>query len=372
MEEKFDVAVIGAGIVGLAVAYTAAQKGQKVVVFERNSRAMGASVRNFGLVWPIGQPPGPRLDRAMRAREVWLKLANEADVSVQRNGSLHLAYHDDERAVLEEFVETTRDAGYDCEIIAPEQAPTYSRAVRTEGLKAALWSRTECTVSSRLAIPQIADYLENKLGVTFFWNRAITHVDPGHLADFYEVWQADRIYVCGGQDFETLYPRDFRESGITRCKLQMMRTATQPEGWALGASLCAGLTLRHYDNFAHCPSLQAVGERYDRDNPFFKQWGIHVLLSQNALGQLIIGDSHEYGLDVPPFDREDVNQAILEYLHTFAEFPDTAIAESWHGIYPKISGRSELVIEAEPNVWIVNGLSGAGMTMSFGLAQEIV
>jgi D-hydroxyproline dehydrogenase subunit beta len=371
-DNRYDVAVIGAGIVGLAIAYTAAKKGLKVAVFERSPRSMGASVRNFGLIWPVGQTAGPRLERALRSRAVWLELAEKAGISVQQNGSLTLAYHADEQAVLEEFAEGAQASGYDCSLLTPAQTTDLSKAVRGEGLKAALYSRTECTVSPRQALPQLAQYLEQVCGVEFHWSRAITHIDPGHIADFYDVWQADRIYVCGGQDFETLYPKVFRESGITRCKLQMMRTATQPGQWQLGPSLCAGLTLRHYDNFAHCPSLSSVSARYDAENPFYRQWGIHVLLSQNANGELIIGDSHEYGWDVQPFDREDVNQAILAYLNTFAQFPDIHIAETWHGIYPKIPGKPELVFEAGDNVWIVNGLSGAGMTLSFGLAQEFV
>jgi len=372
MKQKYDVAVIGAGIVGLAIALTAARQGKKVAVFERSPRAVGASIRNFGLIWPVGQAPGKNLARALKSRAVWLDLAKETGITVTENGSLTLAYHSDEQAVLEEFTAQSVGAGYDCALLSPAAIEKLSPATRLQGLKTGLWSRTECTVSPRQAIPQLAAYLEQQLGVDFFWSRAITHVNTGYVADFYDEWATEQVYICGGQDFETLYPTLFAASGITRCKLQMMRTAPQPDAWQLGPSLCAGLTLRHYDNFANCPSLKAVSDRYDQENPLFQQWGIHVLLSQNAAGELIIGDSHEYGWDVPPFDREEINQEILKYLSTFAQFPDPRIVETWHGVYPKVPGKNALVETVEDKVWIINGLSGAGMTLSFGLAAEIL
>lgn len=371
-DNKFDVAVVGAGIVGLAVAYTAAKKGQKVAVFERHPRAVGASVRNFGLIWPIGQPAGPLFDRAMRSREVWLEIARESELWLKPNGSLQLAYHDDEMAVLHDFHTQSDEAGYQVRLLAPEAVSGYSSAVKTEGLKGGLWSATECTVTPRQAIPQITAYLEKEWGVAFHFGSAVTHVESRCLSDFYDTWEAERIFICSGADFETLYPKIFRESGITKCKLQMLRTAAQPFDWDLGASLCAGLTLLHYSSFAHLESLAAVRERYDRENPDFARFGVHVLVSQNRNGEIIIGDSHEYGWDVSPFDTEAINTLILDYLDTFARFPEPAIAETWHGVYPKLAGKTEFVVEAEPGVWIVNGLSGAGMTMSFGLAQEVV
>lgn len=151
----------------------------------------------------------------------------------------------------------------------------------------------------------------------------------------------------------------------------MMRTLPQPGGWSLGPTLCAGLTLQHYESFAHCRSLQTLKERYAAEMPEYNEWGIHVLVSQTSLGEITLGDSHEYGLHLSPFDKELVNRLILKYLKPMAEFPNMEIAETWHGIYPKLPGKTEFIAEPEENVTIVNGLGGAGMTLSFGLAQEL-
>src|ERR1700758_3431448 len=105
MERIADVAVVGGGILGLAHAFAAARRGKRVILFERNQRASGASVRNFGMIWPIGQPHGEMHSLAVQSREIWLKVLRDAALPHSLAGSLHVAYRSDEAAVLREFAE---------------------------------------------------------------------------------------------------------------------------------------------------------------------------------------------------------------------------------------------------------------------------
>jgi len=368
-----DVAIIGAGIVGLAHALAAARRGLRVVLFDRTEAAVGASVRNFGLLWPVGQPAGVRHDRALRSREIWSEVATAAGLHIDPAGSLHLAYRADEWALLREFAATPLGSSHGRTLLTPKETIARSAAVELNGLLGALWSPTEATVDPRQAIRRLPAWLAAAHGVELHFGTTVRHIDLPNIETTAGTWQVNQAIVCSGQDFETLYPKIFAAHPITRCKLQMLRTAPQPDHWHLGPALCAGLTLAHYEAFKNLPSLPTLVARLRAEFPFHHEHGIHVLLSQTAAGELTIGDSHHYGLTVDPFDREDINAAIMTSLRAFAHAPDLRIAERWHGVYSKLTnGASELVTPAAPGVWIVNGLGGAGMTMSFGLAEEVV
>ena len=58
---SYDVAVVGAGICGLAHALAAARLGKSVVVVDRDAHANGASIRNFGFITVTGQQQGERV-----------------------------------------------------------------------------------------------------------------------------------------------------------------------------------------------------------------------------------------------------------------------------------------------------------------------
>jgi len=276
MNNTADVAILGAGILGLAHAYAAASGGMKFIVFERSPRVPGASVWSFGMIWRIGQPHGKMHQLALRSRSRWVEVLDQEN----RN-----------------------------------QVLARSGAVVADGLIGGFWSGMEPTVGS-------AD---------------LAAVETGN-----ERWIVDRVIVCDGDDFETLYPETFTASRLTCVMLQMLRTAPQPEGWQLGPALAAGLTLRLYQ------------------------------ASETAQGELTLGDSHEYGRCVNIFNRDEVDDLILGYIRGFLNAPVMQIAQRWHGVYAKHLERPYLATTPAPGVQIVTSPGSVGTTLAFGIAEETI
>jgi glycine/D-amino acid oxidase-like deaminating enzyme len=101
-----DVAVIGGGLVGAAIAWGLAQAGQRVVVLDEGDNALRASRGNFALVWVqskgLGMPA--YAGWTVRSSEAWggfaatLKEQAGIDVGHRRPGGFHLALSEAELA----------------------------------------------------------------------------------------------------------------------------------------------------------------------------------------------------------------------------------------------------------------------------------
>lgn len=373
MTNNQSAIVVGAGIVGLATARALSLKGFKVTIVERTQQAVGASIRNFGMLWPIGQPDGQLYNRALRSKAIWKDIADSVGLWYDEVGSLHVAHRQDEWQVLQELYDNFKQSGRPVSLLDKSTILEKYNGVNGNGLLGGLYSATETIVDPRVAIATVAKYLEEFLDVQFIWGKAVTNVATGKVWMTDETLQADVVCICSGADFETLYPQKFQQLAITKCKLQMMRFATDAPSNKIGVSLCGGLSLIHYNSFKVAASLQQLKDRYEAEMSDYLKWGIHVMVSQNDRGELTVGDSHEYGLTFDPFDKTFINTMVMDYLKQFAVTDNWQLIQSWHGIYPKMTnGDTDVFLQPDTDVYIINGLGGAGMTLSFGFAEECV
>lgn len=372
MSSTSSAIVVGAGIVGLATARALSLRGYSVTVIERSERATGASVRNFGMIWPIGQPGGKLYTRAMRSRMIWKQIADSINLPCEETGSLHVAYFEDEWQVLQELHEIFTGDERPVSLMKKDILTGKFNGINPDKLLGGLYSDSEMIVDPREALAMMPLYLAEYLDVKFIWSQAVTSAESGRVYLNNKVMEADVICICSGEDFKTLYPEEFNTLEITKCKLQMMRFVSD-EGFRIGTSVCGGLSLIHYKSFSAAPSILTLKKRYEEQMPEYIANGIHVMVAQNSRGELTVGDSHHYGPVFEPFDLSGVNDLIVVYLKQFAITDTWRLIQTWHGIYPRMTnGETDLFIQPAPGVFIVNGLGGAGMTLSFGFAEEVV
>jgi glycine oxidase len=107
-----DVAVIGGGVIGLAVAWLARARDMSVTVLERGQIGTGASHVAAGMLAPVaevefGQGGRDVLELGLRSARMWpdfaerLERASGIDVGLRRGGTLVVARDDDEARELE-------------------------------------------------------------------------------------------------------------------------------------------------------------------------------------------------------------------------------------------------------------------------------
>jgi FAD dependent oxidoreductase TIGR03364 len=173
--------VIGAGIVGLATARALSLNGFTVTVIERSGRAVGASVRNFGMVWPIGQPDGMMYNRSLRSRNVWKEIADSAGFWYDECGSIHLAYHEDEWTVLQELNEAFNTSDRPVSLMNASEIAGKINGVNPKNLKGGLFSATELIIDPREAIASLPTYLHENHGVHFYWNKHVNAVEQNKV-----------------------------------------------------------------------------------------------------------------------------------------------------------------------------------------------
>ena len=364
--ETYDLAVAGAGIVGLAHALAARKRGLRVAVVERDARASQASIRNFGFVTVSGQAAGTVRERALRSRDAWLEVCREARIPILQRGALVLAQREEAAAVLREFAEG--DMGEGCELWddarVRREAPMLARDAR-----AALWSPHELRIEAREAVPRLAGWLATQ-GVDFFWSRAAFGPDPAGLRHAGGLIEARWTVFAPGIEAAALFPEVARRAGLERCKLQMMRIAPQP--WRLPGVVMSDLSLLRYGGFAAQRSATKLRERLERECAEALAHGVHLIVAQSADGSLVVGDSHAYGDADDPFAAASVERLLMSELRARVALVSEEIVERWIGYYP-VSRQTALIDEAVgPRARLVTVTSGTGMSTAFAIAEESV
>lgn len=358
-----DVLVVGAGVVGLAHAVHATAQGLSVAVVDRDARAVGASIRNFGHICITAQV-AKTLDFALAGRADWLRVAKESGFWARDAGSVVIAQAADEVAVLEDFA-----AERGCDVIMLSAAEVHQRVPLSCEVVGGAWLPLDLRVDPRAAMPAIAEWLAGQ-GVRFHWSTTVLGVEGNQVRTSRGTIRAERVIVAVGHDVDYLYPAVARAHGISRCSLHMLQLAN-PSPAVIDPAVMTGYSLLRYPGFAVSPSLNAVRARLTAEDREGMDAELNLMFTQRPDGDIVFGDTHEYAAAVEPFQDESRDDLLLSHARRLFGTAELTVRRRWQGVYA-FADEPFLIASPADHVRVVSVTSGVGMTVSFGLARHVI
>ncbi|WP_019973076.1 TIGR03364 family FAD-dependent oxidoreductase [Mycobacterium sp. 141] len=365
-QQSYDVVVVGAGIVGLAHAYHAHERGLSVGVIDHAEGVVGASVQNFGHACITAQS-GVARDYARDGRRHWLDLSRKAGFWSAQAGTYCVARHADELAVMHEFAPTRSED----EVMLLDREQILGRIpVAEAGVTGGMYLPNDVQVDPRTAAPSIARWLARE-GVEFYWRTAATGFAQGVVNTSRGPVSAGITFITVNDDIDRLFPDLAERDGLLRCRLHMLR-ARLPLAFTLPAPLFTGWSLLRYSGFENLPSAQAVADRLRAEYPGYVAIDLHQMYTPQPDGSLLIGDTHYRDVSAPAFQSEEGFTALVDETRKLFGVNDIEISERWQGVYCSAPGQEFLIEEPIEGTHVVTVTTGIGMTTSMGLARGSV
>ena len=255
---KYDLIVVGAGIMGTFHAYHAAKLGKKVLLLEKDNRPVGSTIQNFGQIVPSGLDD-EWLPYGTRSLEIYDELKNLADFTLLKNGSVYIASDDDELTLIQELEQIHTSTNYDCQFLDKRSTVQKFPDLNADYIKGALFYPEEYSVNSSEFIYKLIDFCQEKLGVYYLNRSSVSHIEESSNGVKVEttdkrIFFSEKALICSGYVFNLLFPEIYKNSGLILSKLQMLKTKPLKQ-FNLKANILTGLTIRRYESFEQCPSF---------------------------------------------------------------------------------------------------------------------
>ncbi len=345
--EEADVCIVGAGVVGSALATFLGQAGKSVIVLEARDVALGASGRNAGHVFVtlkgdyhtainlLGHAGArERREISLRNRVIVKQWLDQFGVWYEQPGSIRLASDQEEAKALEASARALAADGYDVEFHA--QDPT------GRGFYGAVVQPGDIATQSYWLVTQIMAHS----GATVIPNCAVRQLtQQGDIVTVHgqrATVRAKQVCLCTEAYSRTLHP--YFQDKVVPTRGQILATA---------------------------PTTRLI------EMMMGSNWG-NEYFRQLPDGRFIIGG----GRDRFPAEELTYNdhettpqlQAWLEaHIHQyFPELRDVPIERRWSGIMGFTADATPLVgrLPDLPNVYYAVGFSGGGMGIGPATAER--
>lgn len=359
--EEVDILVIGAGIVGLAIAERLSKKFDCVIVaekedsFGRHTSSRNSEVIHSGIYYP---KDSLKAKLCVKGNRMLYDFMSEHKVIHKRCGKLLIATKDEEIPILHDLLRNGTNNGVQgLDIYSEEKVRELEPLFKSKG---ALWVPSTGIMDTHSVMKKL-EFLTEENGAMISYNTEVVGIEKVD----------DSYIVTFGDDFQVISPIVINSAGLWADKVSEM-VGIPPEKHNYTIHLCKGEYYKttKYKNIEHLV--------YPVPDPTGISLGIHIRINLN--GELSFGPNAYY-VDVLDYSMDETYHK--QFHESVSEYLDIEFDEMWQddaGIRPKLQGSGEsfrdFVIENEkdkgfPNFINLIGIESPGLTSCLAIAEYV-
>ena len=392
LPDKVDVAIIGAGIIGISTAWYLLQHGLSVLVCDKGRVAGEQSSRNWGWVRVTVRDPD-EVPIAMDSLHCWeeISAAIDDDTGFTRQGILLLAETDAEMASCEAWMQIAADHSVGTQLLNRTAIGKHidSPARNWQG---GILTPSDARAEPFKAVPAIAKALQQR-GCVIKEHCAVRALDfeGGKVTGI--VTESGRVraqsVVCAAGAWSNLFlaNHDIRFPQLT-VRGTVVRTAAAPEIYAGAAGFRDIYVRRRQDggytlateSFDHTIGANSFRHFLDFMPTLATGSDINLLVGRDATQRPVLG-SKRSAADISPFEkhrvlnpppsRDGIRKIRAHLAKRLPQLADIEFAESWAGM---IDATPDIVpvmdrIESQPGLFLASGFSGHGFGIGPGAGK---
>ena len=341
MKETADAVVIGAGIVGTAVAAALAADGLRVTVVESSAVGGGATAAGMGHIVVMDDSEA-QFALTRYSRELWSAAAPRLPprVEFERCGTLWVAADEEEMAEVRRKAEFYGARGVRAEILDAQ-----SLASAEPNLRAGLAGALLVPDDSVIYAPCAARWLLDQSGASLRFAKVAAIRDDG-------------VEFGGG------------------AQISAAMTICAAGSWA--SALVPGLTMRprkgHLaitDRYPGFVRHQLVELGYLKSAHGSAKQSVAFNVQPRATGQVLIGSSRQFGAEHGEVDTPVLARMLARAIEYMPSLAKLSVIRTWTGFRAATPDNLPVIgaCPDRPNVYLATGHEGLGITTSLGTAR---
>ena len=341
---SYDVAVIGAGIIGAACASSLSSAGLKAVVIDGNGIATGTTAAGMGHIVVMDDSEA-QFALTRYSQQLWQKLADQMPsvCEFEDCGTIWVATDEDEMNEVRRKQVFFGYRGLVTEILDANSLRKAEPHLR-EGLAGGLLVEDDRVVYQLTA----SSYLLESSGAELRFGSTVSEIndDGVRLADG-ETISVGIVINAAGVNAPDLSP------GIRIDKRKGHLVITD-----------------RYSNFAR---HQLVELGYLKSAHGREAGSVAFNLQPRATGQMLLGSSRQFGVDDSGIDREILNRMTSRAFEYMPMLRNLSALRVWTGFRPSTPDNLPYIgpSPTQANTYIAAGHEGLGITTALGTAELI-